>query len=66
MDKEWKTSKMKFNVMITEVEIPLFEMRYVIQTGTNPASSHAYLTTVLQQDYISMWEGIHPSAHENF
>ena len=57
---------MKFNVMITEVEIPLFEMRYVIQTGTNPASSHAYLTTVLQQDYISMWEGIHPSAHENF
>jgi hypothetical protein len=38
----------------------------VIQTGTNPVSSHAYPTTVLQQEYINMWEGIHPTAHENF
>lgn len=35
-------------------------MRYVIQTGTNPASSHTYLTTVLQQEYICGKEYIQP------
>jgi hypothetical protein len=52
--------------MITEVEVPLFGMWYVIQTGTDPASSHAYLTTVLQQEYINMWEGTHRTAHKIF
>jgi hypothetical protein len=39
-------------------------MWYVIKTGTNHASSHVHLT-VMQQEYINMWEGIHQTALKN-